>query len=253
VSETRPEVVVSRLEHAPATRGRGSAANTPADLIGDAHAVASERAPGQAEVHVVVPLRDTMGGKKRLSEVLDPRQRADLAAAMFADTLSLLRQSGVEPIVAAGTKRAARFARRLGAPSLLDVERDGGLRRAVDRAITEAPAGDVAIVMPDLPLLGTTDLEVLFSGDSDVTVASTLDGGTGGLLLRSGVRLRTWFGPHSANAHHLAAIRQGHTARLIRPWGFSFDVDTPADLAFVRDQPGLGPETRMVIGRWNLR
>ena len=199
-------------------------------------------------VAAVVPFRDVLGAKSRLSPALNASARAELAIAMLADTVTTLQGAGVDVLVAAGTFRAARVAAQLEVPAIVDAQ-SRGLRQAVDEVISSLD-GDIAVVMPDLPLLRSEDVHSLLASDTEITVAPTSDRGTGAILMAEAVRFGTCFGPRSAEAHVREAASRGLSTSVIRRYGWSLDVDTPADLERAIELNSFAPFTRKVVVQW---
>jgi 2-phospho-L-lactate/phosphoenolpyruvate guanylyltransferase len=214
------------------------------------------RAPAVA----LVPFRDPRTAKRRLAGVVPTGSRAGLAAAMFADVVTTLqRVSGLHVLVLAGSPRAQQLAERLGVESLRDpvhphqnreltgfTAPERGLNTAVAAARSRMAGLDTLIVMADLPQLRRADVEALLAVDSDVAVAAASDGGTGGLLVRAGVRLLPRFGPGSASEHVTAARAAGLRVRRIELPGFAHDVDVRADLQ-VLSRTVVGDRTRSLL------
>jgi 2-phospho-L-lactate guanylyltransferase len=135
---------------------------------------------------------------------------------------------------APGSRRATsavRFAQALG----LDVLRDRGGGAGLNAALLDGlrligPRADALLVAADLPGLGAQDVGRVLAADTDVVVAPTRDRGTGGLLLRAGVRIDLAYGQASADAHRRTALRAGLRVTTVTTPGFHHDVDEPADL-----------------------
>ena len=197
----------------------------------------------------LIPLRSPGEGKTRLASTLTAEERAALAGAMLADVVAALRDSAVDRIVvaAAGTAAAA-AATAVGAEVLHDPASVTDLPRRdrLDAAIAAATgqlrcAGQLLVVAADLPHLRGPDVDAVLAPDAEVVVASTRDGGTGGLLRRPPDVCGTAYGPRSA-ARHLATARAiGARAMRLEVAGFAYDVDVEGDLGRSRHDPGLPP------------
>lgn len=194
----------------------------------------------------VVPLRDPGAGKTRLAPLLDRRGRALLARAMVADVVAALRRAPIDRIVvAAAGEGAASVAASLGLDAVRD-PRPGGLDRALAAACARLHAATAVVVAADLPCLRAADVAHLLAADTDVAVAPTVDGGTGGLLRRPPDVIPTAYGPASARAHLRLALQAGVSASTRHLAGFAHDVDTAADVRGL--VPGeVGAATRQAL------
>lgn len=180
----------------------------------------------------LVALREPGEGKTRLASLLSSDERAAVARAMAADVTDALRAAGVpEVLVVAEGPRAARFAHDLGLPVLRDRSARSDLNAAFTDALTAVdPGRTVLLVCADLPGLTAGDVTAVLAADAEVVVAPTHDGGTGGLLLRPGVRIELAYGPGSAAAHRRRAALAGRTGTEVVVPGFHHDVDRPVHL-----------------------
>lgn len=185
-----------------------------------------------ARATALVALRELGEGKTRLAPLLSSDERAQVARAMAADVVDALAAAGVtEMRVLAEGPRAARFARDLG----LEVVRDRAAERGLSAAFRDAlgtvdPGRGALLVCADLPGLTAGDVAAVLAADAEVVIAPTHDGGTGGLLLRPGVRIDLAYGPGSAAAHRRRATRAGCTSTEVVVPGFHHDVDRPVHL-----------------------
>lgn len=204
----------------------------------------------------LIPYREP--GKSRLAghggppDGLDLTARMLLGRAMLADVVAALESAGVaDLVVAAGDPAAARVARRLGVRAIPDATPDAGLNAAVDAAAGSLTADAVLVIAADLPTLLPEDVTAMAAAGSEVAVAPTERGGTGGLLRRPPVVIPAGYGPSSAQRHVDAARRAGLSVEVVELAGFHRDVDTLEDLAALpRDRLGLA--TERVIDRLDL-
>lgn len=195
----------------------------------------------------LVPLRSPGDGKTRLRGVLSTERRAELAGAMLADVITALRAASLPRIVvAAGGAAAAAAASALDVEVVLDDPPVDGLNAAIASAASRlGPVDELVVVAGDLPRLTAEDVLTVLDSDAEVVVAPTRGGGTGGLVRRPGDRIATAYGSGSARRHLDLADAAGARACAVSRLGFADDVDTPADLATLRDGP-LGRAT----SRW---
>ncbi|MDO8145536.1 MULTISPECIES: 2-phospho-L-lactate guanylyltransferase [unclassified Isoptericola] len=201
--------------------------------------------PQPAGVTAVVPLRDGVSGKSRLSTSLDPAARRRLVVALARHVLGVLAASDHVDRVVVVTADAG-FAREVlsGVPGpavevLAEPAGRPGLNAALEHARDElsatAPAGPDAgrmlVVHADLPLLGDADVDAVVSAHADVVVATDRHGtGTNLLGVPVGADLRFRFGARSRAAHEAEATRHGlHCAVVLRA-GTAADLDTIDDV-----------------------
>jgi 2-phospho-L-lactate guanylyltransferase len=198
-------------------------------------------------VAAVVVARVGEGAKSRLSSVLGPADRRQLALAMLADTLRTCAQARrlLHSIVAVvDDPVAARLADTMGATTVAD-PRAGDMNAAAEAGIRAARAAGAttAIILPgDIPLLSKRDLERLLGtaagAERVLVVAASHDGvGTNALLLRPPDLIDPSFGPPSV-ARHLRLGKAAAALTYLRcDLDLALDIDTPADLAVLADRP----------------
>jgi 2-phospho-L-lactate guanylyltransferase len=185
---------------------------------------------------VIVPHRGLEAAKTRLSPVLTPDERGELAAHLLRRVLRVSRQAirdvvvitpsaALEPIVAAAGAR-------------LEVQRGMGLNEGLEQA-REAALRDgvetLVVLHGDLPELTADDVRALAGAvpaSGGVAMAPDRAGsGTNGLALSPPDAIGFRFGVGSCAAHEAEAAAAGvPLVRVERP-GLGFDLDTPDDLA----------------------
>ncbi len=223
------------------------------------HRTAFRRSPREAQesgVRALVPVRPGPDAKRRLSAVLAPESRRELALAMFEDVLDALASaSTVASIVVTGTDAAARaLAEKRGALWVAEPPGGAGLNVALAAALAAegAPRGSASspplssnapdefatptlIVMGDVPLIEAADVDALIHALRPLAPAAvavpSLDGtGTNALALSDAGLLAPAFGPESLARHRqAAAARDLHWLELPQT-RVALDIDTPADL-----------------------
>lgn len=198
------------------------------------------------ETWLCVLARDPAAAKTRLSGVLGPEARADLAVAMLEDVLAI---ASVVPfarrVVITESDLVRGLARSAGAESFY-VPASGtndaaaaALREAVDHGATRA-----VLLAADLPCLVPSDLELLLAEEAAVVIAPDRHRrGTNALLLAPPSVISPAFGENSFQAHRERARRASLDPRVVTSRGLAVDVDDPEDLHLLRREPGLGPHT----------
>jgi 2-phospho-L-lactate/phosphoenolpyruvate guanylyltransferase len=179
---------------------------------------------------VIVPVKNFAHAKGRLASVLDPSQRAELAARMAA---IVVRAAAPLPVVVVcDDEEVVEWAARHGARAL---HLPGlGLNPAVGSAInTLAAEGTTRVVVAhsDLPL--ATSLFSVVGGRGVTLVPDRHGDGTNVMVVPTGAGFVPAYGAGSFRRHLTEARRVGLPVRVVRDRKLSWDVDVPADLSIV--------------------
>jgi 2-phospho-L-lactate/phosphoenolpyruvate guanylyltransferase len=188
--------------------------------------------------YALVPVKDLMQAKARLSPLLSPAERHALAAAMLDDVLTALRQAAtVERIALVTTDpHALALAARWGF-EVVDEGSGRGETGAVELAVKvcrERGASSLAVIPGDIPLLTAVDVDCVMQHGSryDVVIVPSWDSrGTNAVLLRPPDALQLRFGSWSFFPHVKQAKRKGLPYKVVRLPRVALDIDTPEDLA----------------------
>jgi 2-phospho-L-lactate guanylyltransferase len=185
----------------------------------------------------LLPAKPPSLAKTRLGAVLDDRDRAAIAAAMFGDVLHALRTArdlDATIVITADEQLAAR-ARRAGAIAI-----DEGAPRGLNGAValgTETAvrlgADTLLVVLSDVPLIAPADVADLLARAParGALVVPCKDGtGTNAMLRRPPTVFPPCFGGRSLERHVAAAERTGIACAIVRNTRIAFDLDTPEDL-----------------------
>lgn len=207
------------------------------------------------ETWLFVLARDPAAAKTRLAGSLTAASRAELAAAMLADVLSAARDvSFVRRVVVTESSLVRQIARSAGAESL-EVPASG-TNDAASAALRAAVSGGAAralLLAADLPLVGTTDLELLLAEEGAVVIAPDRHRrGTNALQLAPPRAIAPAFGEDSFRRHRERAQRAQLDLRIVTSRGLCTDVDSAADLQFVLHESGLGRHSREVLSSLRL-
>jgi 2-phospho-L-lactate/phosphoenolpyruvate guanylyltransferase len=192
----------------------------------------------------VLPIKRFEGAKERLAGELSPGTRRALAQAMAADVLTALRRAKRIDltIVVTADRDAEALAAGHDARPLPDPDEPGhsaaalaGIRYAVSQG-----ARHVLCVPGDCPAVTPDELDALVRsvaphGPEAVVVPDRHGTGTNGLLLTPPEAIQPAFGEGSRARHEAAATAAGTRLRIEEPRGLLLDVDTPEDLAALRD------------------
>jgi 2-phospho-L-lactate guanylyltransferase len=183
--------------------------------------------------HVLVPLKHLDDAKTRLSSVLSGEERSTLMLELLEGVLRAATEAEVGPVTIVSSESiapdgVARFDDR-GLPW------NDALAAAMREIVSEPIA---AVVSADLPRVTAEDVRALVAATPDrgLAIARALDGGTNAVSMRPPRAVMTHFGePQSAAVHAQATAAAGLAARILDIPGLAFDVDTPADLAQLRE------------------
>ena len=190
----------------------------------------------------VLPIKSLDAAKQRLRDELDPTPRRALVEAMFSDVLIALRRAErVEQVlVISSDHNAQRIAGGYGAMVAEDDDsgHNAAAARGIDRAV-ELGCDRVLLVPGDCPLLDPRELDELIarrvSPPSILIVPDRHDTGTNALLITPPAAMAPSFGPGSHARHTAEAEAAGVAAETVRVPSLGLDIDTPEDLAAVRE------------------
>jgi 2-phospho-L-lactate guanylyltransferase len=207
---------------------------------------------------IAVPVKSLERAKGRLSEILQPLERAALTLAMLEDVLdACLAQPGWQTWVISPDEAVLEVSARRRARPV--VEDEPGLLAAVHQVEEMAHVADaLAVVLGDLPLLTTSALgRALHTLGPVVAAPSASDGGTNVLLRRPPGVIRARFGTDSFRKHREAAEFRGIPFAGIRAAELAYDLDRPEDVPelLARGGPGrtrsacldMGLERRLAV------
>jgi len=199
-----------------------------------------------ATTSALVPIKDFARAKSRLRPVLTAEQCAELAACMAADVLCALRNcTGIGQVVCLGEEPLIRaFAAKQGCEFI--AERTGtGLSANLDlaaRQLQDNGTRTLLIVPVDLPTIQAADIdECLNKHRGGLTICpAERDGGTNALVVSPPTGIGFQFGEQSCAKHIHAAKAAGLEHRVEDAPAFRYDIDIPADLAWLCDASPQG-------------
>ncbi len=189
----------------------------------------------------VLPVKRFADAKQRLSTGLAPGTRRALAEAMLTDVLVALRRTeGLDEVVVVTAEPVAEaLALGYGARVVSDT-REAGQSPAAQLGLDAVEGADVVLLVPgDCPALDPTQLTALLQSvepaPSVVLVPDRHGTGTNGLLLHPPSAIEPSFGPGSRDRHTALAEEAGASLRVEEMPSLVLDVDTPDDLAAMRE------------------
>jgi 2-phospho-L-lactate guanylyltransferase len=208
----------------------------------------------------IIPVKRFEDAKQRLAAAVPAPARAALAEAMLLDVLASLKRSSRidETLVVTADPAVARTARWLSA-EVLDLDADGGHPADASAGVAEAlsrRADRVALLPADCPLIDAEEVDrhLGIAPRSALIIPDRHGTGTNGLILAPPDIFAPAFGPDSCARHVSRARAAGGEFAVERMDSLALDLDTPEDLAQLRDalilDPQRAPRTAQLI--WEL-
>ena len=188
---------------------------------------------------IAVPVKSLERAKGRLSEALEPLERAALTLAMLEDVLdACLQIPGWQTWVISPDEAVLEVSARRRARPV--IEEDPGLLAAIHQVEEEAANADaLAIVLGDLPLLTAPALSRLLHTIGPVVAApSGSDKGTNVLLRRPPGVIAPRFGTDSFRKHREGAEMRGVPFAEVDSVETAFDLDRREDVPTLLAQGG---------------
>ena len=204
-------------------------------------------------IWAVIPAKSPRLAKSRLATALSPDERADLARHLLIGAVAAARAcarlAGV--VVVSPDPALRRLAGEMGAlaqpdpPSSPLNPLNAAIAAGRECAIARG-AGAILVLPADLPLLSAQAIASAIDQAGDAAVAVAPDWGSTGtnaLLLRPPRVIHPAFGVDSYARHRAAAHARGVSIATITHPAISRDLDTPADLALLREYLPVEMET----------
>lgn len=193
---------------------------------------------GQADVWAVVPVKDQKAGKRRLSPVLDAKERRLLCRAMLQDVLTALSAAvGLAGILVVTRDASARAAANQFAASVVAEPENLGQTEAVTLAAEKLAADGVTSMLTvpaDVPLVTPEEIIAVLSTHGPapaVTIAPASDRlGSNAVMCSPPDVFPFRFGENSYYAHLKCARECGIEPHVVRQPGLARDIDVPEDL-----------------------
>jgi len=200
-------------------------------------------------VTILIPVKEPHRSKTRLSALLSCSQRSELTANMLIRVIQAAGRSTVDDIVVAGSQfnslKQLIEGQEFGPVRWVDVLGQD-LNNDVEMASTSIKnSGRAYIYIPgDVPFITSNDIEDVIKSSEDgeifVLVPSESDGGTNAMLIPPASNFIPLLGVDSFRRHCEYAERNTLDYTIIRPFGFTLDLDTEEDLARCEEiEPGF--------------
>lgn len=197
--------------------------------------------PARGACWAVIPIKDFVNAKQRLSGVLSPSERRALSQAMAEDMLACLQgASGLGGVLLVSDDPGADLlAYRYGADIIREAGGSCGLNAAIEQAaqwLLAAGASQMLVLHGDLPLINLPDIDTLVASASEtgrpfVHMVSDEQGtGTNALHCSLPAPISFSYGENSLAVHQQACQSKGMQPRLLALARLALDIDTPHDL-----------------------
>lgn len=189
----------------------------------------------------LIPMKSLADAKMRLADLLDARERAELALAMLVDVITACNEAECFDRVAVVSSDSDVFwqARELGATPIAEPATVAGLNDGLTfgvRYLARRIGVEEVVILPaDVPLVQPVDIltivNALAGADKRVVLVRAYDNGTNTLALRPPEIIPMQFGQNSADAHRAEADAAGIECVELRIERLVFDVDAAEDVA----------------------
>lgn len=189
-------------------------------------------------IWAIIPVKPFNRAKSRLSQVLTPEERQQLAETMFRHVLQVIRTVPqiMGTLVISRDGKALAIARDYGARTVQESgapELNVALMRAT-QVVARWKGSGVLILPADLPLITGEDLTGMIElGRNEPSIVIATDknhDGTNALFVRPPGLFQYAYGPGSYQRHIDLAIAAGATVKTYSSERLSLDIDMPDDL-----------------------
>lgn len=197
-------------------------------------------------IWAIIPVKPLNRAKSRLSHVLSPEERQQLAEMMFRRVLEVVRTVPqiMGTLVVSRDSKAIGIARDYGARTVQESgtpELNLALMRAT-QVIMRWKVTATLILPADLPLIAGEDIAGMIEmGQADRSVVIATDkheDGTNAMLLRPPGLIEYAYGPGSYRRHIELARAAGAIVKTYHSERLSLDIDMPDDLKSYRELIG---------------
>ena len=176
---------------------------------------------------VLIPVKAFSDAKARLSDALDPAQRAQLAEEMATTVVRAAKP--LEVWIVCDDTAVAEWATRLGANVLWKPGR--GLNGAVNEGVADLAHLDIdTVIVAHADLPHAEQLEWLAASDGVTLVPDRHGDGTNVIVIPTESGFVFSYGPASFSRHQAEAARLGLAVNVVHDERLAWDVDRPEDL-----------------------
>ena len=207
---------------------------------------------------ILIPVKNLANAKQRLSPVLSPEDRVELARAMCEDVLGTVASWAGRSDVAVVTSDpfACVLAERFGFEVIRDSENPGetGAIEMATKICVERGASNTLVIPADIPLIEVNELQEIVDAApaaGSVLVPDAAGRGTNAAFRSPADLFPLRFGNDSFLPHRQAAIATGLPLVILELPGIALDLDRPDDLDKLAAAGGNRKSQKLVRG-WNL-
>lgn len=192
----------------------------------------------------VVPVKELLKSKTRLSTLFTPQERSLLTLTMLEDVLNAITPSVIHRIVVIGSDEPVeKMSKSFGANFLKETQH--GLNEALNQATNwclQNGAGLVLVLPADIPLIRVTDVNQLvkLALNGSVVISPSTNGGTNALLQAPPKMIPLCFGHESFEKHLENGLARGVHLKIYVSSNIMIDIDSDKDLKQVLE---LGEQT----------
>ena len=187
----------------------------------------------------LIAIKERERCKTRLKEALDDIARVELVRSMLTAVLAAATEAqSVHQAIVVSPERDLIPA---ATPVLADTGESLNVALAhAHSALREFGCREFVVLPADLPRITGADIDALVRaarGGGFAIAPDAAGTGTNALCLISSQPFQFQFGPDSQRLHLQEAQRLGLTAQIVSLPNLEFDVDSPADLQLLEEQP----------------
>lgn len=196
-------------------------------------------------INIVMPMKEPLTSKQRLSPVFNQKKRHDFALELFENSIRFFQKNFAEHhlLIVTNSQTIVQISKFHGVSVLL--EQDVGLSNAVNEAAQWSKQHDFTgqLVIPaDIAQLNINEISQLLQHDttqSSVVLCPSQDNGTNALLTCPPDVIEFCYGRNSADVHQQKAIAAKVQFTRLYFDKLAIDIDFPVDLESVMFIPKI--------------
>ena len=209
-----------------------------------------------SNIWAVIPVKEFIGAKHRLSSLLSPQERRCLAETMLTDVFDAVIRCRclADVVIVTLDPHATAFGKKVGARIVTEGARDGhtGSVNAGRRLLAGEGRGGMITMPGDIPAVRASEIDAVLSAHlaaPSFTISPAHDDlGSNAVACSPPESVPLRFGDNSYFPHLEAARLQGIEPTVVRQPGMAVDIDYPVDLAlFLRLPQSAGTRTRTLL------
>jgi 2-phospho-L-lactate/phosphoenolpyruvate guanylyltransferase len=205
---------------------------------------------------LLIPVKNLVNAKQRLSLVLDQPERTKLAQTMLLDVLAAVATSNTEVSLVTSDPYALELAQQFRFDVIAETANPGETG-AIEMAthICENRGIETTIVIPaDIPLIQSDELNQVIAAapEEGTVIVPASDGrGTNAILRNPAGLIPLRFGNDSFKPHHAAACATGKACVVLSFPGIGLDIDNPSDLVDLACAAGE-THSQALVRKWGF-